>query len=351
MSAVTISAAVVKDLREATGAGMMDCKKALSETNGDFDAAIKLLREKGLGAAAKKADRLASEGLIGLHVEAKSASLVEINSETDFVAKNDRFVSLVEKSAAAVQSLGSVTVESLSAAVIDGKVFSEYLSEQIATIGENLVLRRVARLSGDVVSGYLHANGKIGAIISAKISDESKKDAAAAFLKNLCMHIAAMAPKVMSYKDFDASFVEEEYAALKGELEKENEELVRLNKPLHKIPQFASRAQITDAVLAQVEADIKQELIDSKKPEKIWDKIIPGKIASFLADNTLLDSRLTLFGQFYVMDDKKTVEEVIGQKAAEMGCEFEIVEFVRFELGEGLEKKVEDFAAEVAAQL
>ena len=165
------------------------------------------------------------------------------------------------------------------------------------------------------------------------------------------MHAAAMKPQVISYKEFSPDFVEKEYLALKGELEKENDELIRLKKPLHKIPEFASRAQLSDEVIAKATEKLKEELRKQGKPEAIWDKILPGQIERYIADNTQLDQRLTLLGQFYVMDDKKTIEQVIAEEAKKLGGEIEIVSYVRFEVGEGLEKKTEDFAAEVAAQM
>ena len=149
----------------------------------------------------------------------------------------------------------------------------------------------------------------------------------------------------------DKDFIEKEVVALKAELEKENEELVRLGKPLHKIPEFGSKSQITDEVLARVTQDLKAELKKQNKPEQIWDKIIPGQIDRFFADNTILDQRLTLLGQFFVMDDKKTIEQVIAEKSKELGGNIVITSYVRYEVGEGLEKKVDDFAAEVAAQI
>ena len=160
-----------------------------------------------------------------------------------------------------------------------------------------------------------------------------------------------MKPQVISYKDFDLEFLEKETTALKAELEKENEELKRLGKPLHKIPEFGSRAQINDAIIAQVTQKLKDELKAQNKPEKIWDKILPGRIDRFYADNTQIDQRLTLLGQFFVMDDKKTVAQAIADEAAKLGGKIELVKYVRFEVGEGLEKKVDDFAAEVAAQM
>lgn len=349
-----ITAAMVKDLRESTGAGMMDCKNALKECDGDFDKAVTYLREKGLGKAAKKADRLAAEGLVGVKVSDNSASLVEINSETDFVAKNDKFIELVNKTVAQVQASGVNSVDELLKSTIDGTNYEDYLKNQIATIGENIVVRRFATLKAsdnEALSGYLHTNGRVGVIIKARFAKSENKANVEEFLKQLCMHIAAMKPSVLSYKDLDKAFVESEYVALCAELEKENEELVRLGKPLNKIPKFASRLQITDDVLKQAEEDIKAELRAQKKPEQIWDKIIPGQMARFLVDNSILDTRLTLMGQLYVMDDKKTVEQVVADKAAELKDELVIEGFVRYEVGEGLEKKNEDFAAEVAAQM
>ncbi|EMS8063615.1 elongation factor Ts [Campylobacter coli] len=354
-----ITAAMVKELRESTGAGMMDCKNALSETNGDFDKAVQLLREKGLGKAAKKADRLAAEGLVSVKVsdDFTSATVSEINSETDFVAKNDQFIALTKDTTAHIQNNSLQSVEELHSSTINGVKFEEYLKSQIATIGENLVVRRFASLKASangVVNGYIHTNGRVGVIIAAACDNAEVANKSRDFLKQLCMHIAAMKPSYLSYEDLDIEFVENEYKALVAELEKENEERRRLkdpNKPEHKIPKFASRKQLSDAILKEAEENIKEELKAQSKPEKIWDNIIPGKMNSFIADNSQLDSKLTLMGQFYVMDDKKTIEQVIAEKEKELGGKIKIVEFIRFEVGEGLEKKTEDFAAEVAAQL
>ncbi|EAI6114939.1 elongation factor Ts [Campylobacter coli] len=354
-----ITAAMVKELRESTGAGMMDCKNALSETNGDFDKAVQLLREKGLGKAAKKADRLAAEGLVSVKVsdDFTSATVSEINSETDFVAKNDQFIALTKDTTAHIQNNSLQSVEELHSSTINGVKFEEYLKSQIATIGENLVVRRFASLkagANGVVNGYIHTNGRVGVIIAAACDNAEVANKSRDFLKQLCMHIAAMKPSYLSYEDLDIEFVENEYKALVAELEKENEERRRLkdpNKPEHKIPKFASRKQLSDAILKEAEENIKEELKAQGKPEKIWDNIISGKMNSFIADNSQLDSKLTLMGQFYVMDDKKTIEQVIAEKEKELGGKIKIVEFIRFEVGEGLEKKTEDFAAEVAAQL
>ena len=351
-----ISAQMVKELRESTGAGMMDCKKALTEANGDMEKAVDILREKGLGQAAKKADRLASEGLISVNVDStlKIATISEINSETDFVAKNAQFQALTKDTTAHIQAKGISDIESLNVSVINGVKFEDYFKSQIATIGENLVVRRFETIKADekgIVNGYLHSNGRVGVLIAASCESIEVAKKAGEFVRNLCMHAAAMKPSVISYSDLDKDFVEKEFIALRAELEKENDEFKRLGKPLHHIPEYASRCQIGEAELARAKKEIEEELKAEGKPEKIWDKIIPGKIDRFYADNTVLDQRLTLLGQFYVMDDKKTIEQVIAEKSKEFGGKIEIVKYVRFELGEGLEKKVDDFAAEVAAQI
>lgn len=354
-----ITAQMVKELRESTGAGMMDCKNALKDTDGDFDKAVQLLREKGLGKAAKKADRLAAEGLISVKVsdDFKLATLSEINSETDFVAKNEQFIALTKDTTSHIQVNNILSVEDLTKSSINGVVFEEYLKSQIATIGENLVVRRFATLKASdngIVNGYIHTNGRVGVVISASCENNEVVNKSKDFLKQICMHIAAMKPSYLSYEDLDLEFVENEYKALVAELEKENEERRRLkdpNKPEHKIPKYASRKQLSEDILKKAEEDIKEELKAQGKPEKIWVNIIPGKLNSFIADNSQLDSKLTLMGQFYVMDDKKTIEQVIAEKEKEFGGKIKIVDFIRFEVGEGLEKKAEDFAAEVAAQI
>ena len=247
-----ISASMVKELRESTGAGMMDCKKALQEANGDMEKAVDILREKGLGKAAKKADRLASEGLVSVVVsdDNKTATITEINSETDFVAKNATFVDLVKNTTLHVQTNSITTVDELKESSIGGVKFEEFFQSQIATIGENLVVRRFETIKASqngVVAGYIHSNSRVGVLIGAACDSEETASKIGDFLRNLCMHAAAMKPQVISYKEFDAEFVEKEYLALKGELEKENEELVRLKKPLHKIPEYAKYSFSTNS--------------------------------------------------------------------------------------------------------
>lgn len=351
-----ITAALVKELRESTGAGMMDCKKALVDTDGDLNAAIDLLREKGLGKAAKKADRLASEGLVSVCVDTncKVVTVSEINAETDFVAKNEGFINLTQDTTAHIQATGVESVESLMSTTINGTSFEEYFGSKIAMIGENLVVRRFATLkagTNGVVNGYGHSNGRVGVAISASCDSEKTATAAAEFIRNLCMHAAAMKPVYLCYTQLDAEFIEKETIGIKADIEKENEELKRLQKPLKRMPLFVSQAQLTPEIMAQAQKEMEDELKAQGKPEKIWDKIIPGQLERFIADNTQLDQQYTLLSQFYVMDDKKTIAQVVADKAKELGGTIELVDYVRFELGEGLEKRGCDFASEVAEQL
>ena len=351
-----ITAKLVKQLREMTGAGMMDCKKALTETEGNIDNAVDILREKGLGKAAKKSDRLASEGLVSVEINPnlKEATISEINSETDFVAKNEKFINFTQDATKHIMNTQVSTTEELMSTTVGGVKFEEYFNSHIATIGENLVLRRFATLKAGengVVNGYVHSNGRVGVLLAAKCDSEKTAAASAEFIRQLCMHAAAMKPMYLSYTELDPDFIEKETIALKADIEKENEELHRLKKPLKKVPLYGSQLQLSDAVMKEARANIEATLKEQNKPEKIWDKIIPGQISRFIADNTMLDQQFTLLSQFYVMDDKKTVAEVISEKAAELGGTIELVDYVRFELGEGLEKKGADFADEVAEQL
>lgn len=351
-----IPAQLVKKLRDMTDAGMMDCKKALVEVQGDIEKAVEYLRQKGLSKAAKKADRVAAEGVISVEVASdfSKASILEINSETDFVAKNDTFKELVAKTTNLVHANSIADSQSLQTLSIDGVRFEEFLQQNIAKIGENIVVRRLASVesSGNgVVNGYVHSNGRVGVLIAMKFGESKSKNACAELAKSICMHAAAMKPQVLSYIEFSNDFIQKEKIAIIAELQKENEELKRLGKPLHKIPEFISKAELTNEVLAKQESKLRDELKAQGKPEKIWDKILPGQMERFIADSTLLDQRLTLLGQFYVMDDKKTIQQVLESKSKELGDSIEIVDYIRFELGEGIEKKAEDFAAEVAAQM
>ena len=339
---------LIKELREMTGAGMLDCKNALNETEGNLEKAVQVLREAGLGKAAKKAGNVAAEGLISVLVNADNtkAVILELNSQTDFVAKNENFVNLTKEITAHALANGIDTAEALASSSIAGQDFPTFLNEKIATIGENLVARKLSTVSSTVVNGYVHATGRVGVLLAATC-DDSVKDKAAALLRNIAMHASAMKPTVISYKDLDPVFVESENKAIRAEIETENEELVRLKKPLKNIPDFVSRSQLTDEAIAAAKARFEEELKAQGKPEKIWANIIPGKIERYIIDNTQLDGRFALLSQAYVMDDKKTVEQAI----AEVHPSIQITEYIRFELGEGIEKKEEDFAAEVAKQM
>lgn len=338
---------LIKELREKSGAGMLDCKKALNECGGDIEESQKWLREQGLAKAAKKSGNVAAEGLVTILVneDNSKATMSEINSQTDFVAKNDNFINLTNQITAHAQENDLNDAEALAASSIEGQDFTTFLNEKIAVIGENLVARKVTNVSGDVVNGYVHL-GKVGVLLSATC-DAAAKEKTVDLLKKVAMHAASMKPSVISYTDLDPAFVESENKAIIADIEKENEELVRLGKPLKRIPEFVSACQLTDEALAKAEEELKAELAAQGKPEKIWDKIIPGQLARFIEDNTQLDKTHALLSQTYIMDDSQTVEQAI--KAVD--ASIELTGYVRFELGEGIEKKEEDFAAEVAAQM
>jgi elongation factor Ts len=341
---------LIKELREKSGAGMLDCKKALNECDGDIEKAIQHLREAGLSKAAKKSSNVAAEGLITILVndDNTKATMTEVNSQTDFVAKNDQFIALTKEITSHVQTEGCATQEELHQTNINGTNFEEYLNSKIATIGENLVARKMATVSTDngVVNGYVHL-GKVGVMIAATC-DEAAKEKTTDLLKKIAMHAASMKPTVISYEDLAPEFIESENKAIIADIEKENEELVRLGKPLKNIPQYVSKVQLTDEAIEAAKAEMRAELIAEGKPEKVVDeRIMPGKIARWIEDNSQLDKTHALLSQTYVMDDSKTVEEAI--KACDQSIE--LVEYIRFELGDGIEKKEEDFAAEVAAQM
>ncbi|TDK45119.1 translation elongation factor Ts [Antarcticimicrobium luteum] len=286
---MAITAAQVKELRDSTGAGMMDAKKALTETDGDMEAAVDWLRTKGLAKAAKKSGRTAAEGLVAVVVEGGTGVAVEVNSETDFVAKNAEFQSMVAGIAKA--ALGADDTESLKAADLGGKTVADTLTDKIATIGENMSLRRMTKLEGDTIVSYVHnaatdGMGKIGVLVALKGGDE-------AFGKQVAMHIAAVNPAALSEVDLDPAVVEKE---------------------------------------RQVQMDIARE---SGKPEQVIEKMIIGRMKKFVAESTLLNQ------QFVINPDL-----TVGDAAKEVGAE--ITGFVRLEVGEGIEVEKEDFAAEVA---
>jgi len=350
MAAVT--AAMVKELRSATDAPMMDCKKVLVEADGDMEKAAELLKERGIAKAAKKADRVAAEGLVGFKIadDFSKATVVEINSETDFVSKNDAFQDLVLKTTEEVFNTNPSDV-----AEVMGSEFGSYFTETVAKIGEKIELRRFGSLEAEddtvAMNGYIHSNGRIAVIIKAKCDSAKTAEGLRDTLKQIAMHASAMKPKTLSYKDFDAEFVESETKGRIEAIKKENEELSRLKKPLKNVPLYVSMMQLTEDVMKKAEEKIREVLKEQNKPEKIWDKIIPGQLARFIDDNTTLDKEQALLDQSYVLDDKKTVAEAVEEAAKKLGGTAEIVDFIRLEVGEGIEKKEEDFAAEVAAQM
>ncbi len=289
---MTITAQMVKDLRESTGAGMMDAKKALTETNGDMEAAVDWLRTKGLAKAAKKAGRVAAEGLVGVAVKGGKGVAVEVNSETDFVAKNEEFQAIVR--GIAETALGVDSLDDLNAAQMGGKPVSEIMTDAIAKIGENMTLRRMVVVTGDNVASYVHnaaaeGMGKIGVLVGIK---GDNLDVA----KQIAMHIAATSPASLSEADLDPSYIEREKNVLT------------------------------------------EQARESGKPEAVIAKMIEGRMAKFFEEVTLL-------GQKFVINPDITV----AQAAKDAGIE--VTGFARVAVGEGIEKEKEDFAAEVAKTL
>ena len=309
---MAISASMVKELREMTGAGMMDCKKALTETDGDMDKAVDYLRENGLAKAEKKAGRIAAEGIVKTNISAdkKRASIVEVNSETDFVAKNEKFQAFVEAVAAQAIDTDAADIEAFlneAWAADTSKTVNEELASMIATIGENMNIRRFEKVSCDngIVVDYIHAGGKIGVLVAAET--DSTSDAVVECLKNVAMQVAAMNPKYLSSADVSDEYKEKE-------------------KEVH---------------LAQAKNDPK----NAGKPDEIIEKMIIGRLNKELKEVCLTE-------QLYVKaENKESVAKYVDMVAKENGCNITLKQFVRFETGEGLEKKNEDFAAEVASQL
>ncbi len=345
---MAITAALVKALREKTSAGMMECKKALVETNGDLEAAAELMRKAGLAKAEKKADRVAAEGRVAyaLSDDKQFAAIVEVNCETDFVSKGDIFGDFAQDIANVAVANKVDSLEALNEADLNGESVDNVRRGLITKLGENMNVRRLSSINtAGVVNGYVHGGGKVGVIIAATC-DDSVRDKAEELMRNLAMHAAAMEPRSISYKELDLDFVEKETTAIRAEIEKGNDELERLGKPLKRIPDFVSRHQLTEEVLEKKADEMREELKAQGKPEKIWDNIIKGQIERYIKDNTQLDQQHALLSQTFVMDDKKTVEQAI----ADVHESIQVVEYVRFKLGDGIEKKEENFVEEVMAQ-
>ncbi len=302
-----ITAALVKELREKTGAGMMDCKKALMEIGGDVEEAVDWLRKNGLAAAAKKAGRVASEGLVGVVAEGTHGAVVEVNSETDFVARNEAFQEFVSRAAALSLDAGG-DLEALGAAAYPGGgTVSEALTQMIAKIGENMSLRRAGALqvSQGVVAAYVHnpaapGLGKIGVLVALESAGDADK--LTAFGRQLAMHVAAAAPQAISAEDLDPTALERERNVL------------------------AEQARA------------------SGKPEEIVEKMVEGRLRKYYAEVCLLD-------QTFVIDNESNVRQAVEAAGEDAGAPIAVTGFQRFKLGEGVERKETDFAAEVAAQL
>jgi len=303
---------MVKELREQTGAGMMDCKKALTETDGDFEKAIEFLREKGLATAQKKAGRIAAEGIVSTTIKDgdKVAAIAEVNAETDFVAKNDVFRTYVKEVVEQAADTEAADIEAFKAepwALDTSVTVAEKLAAMIAKIGENMNIRRFEKIVSEdgIVVSYIHAGGKIGVLVEAKTDNNS--DTVKEALKNIAMQIAALSPKYVSTDE-----VPEDY--------KEHEK---------------------EILMAQAKNDPK----NANKPENIIEKMIAGRLSKELKEVCLLEQ------EYVKAENKETVAKYLEAVSKEVGSEVVLKRFIRFETGEGLEKKNEDFAAEVAAQM
>lgn len=318
-----VTAADVNKLRKQTGAGMMDCKKALVEAEGNFDEAISILRKKGQKIAAKRADRDAAEGIAIARINTNNTVGVAIvlACETDFVAKNDSFKTLAAQFADI--AINYSDKDSFMAADFGGLTVAEKLIEQTGVIGEKLDISSFERIEASFVGSYIHG-GKIATIVGLS-NDVNNADV---LTKDLAMQVASMGATTLSYKDFDPSFVASETEARIAVIEKENIELGRLGKTLKNVPQYISMAQLTDDVLAQAKETAKAELKAEGKSEQIWDRILPGKMERFISDNTTLDQEQCLLDQNFIKDDKKSVAEYVSSYG-----EVEVSGFKRVALG------------------
>lgn len=299
-----ITAKSVKELRDKTGAGMMDCKKALTETNGDVEKAIEVLREKGLAAAAKKAGRIAAEGIVKTFVseDNKKASIVEVNCETDFVAANEEFVAFAENIAKLVANTSVETVEELLNEKLGDSTVQETLTALVAKLGENMTVRRFERLSLDngAIESYIHGGGRIGVLV--EVSTEGDVNVAKDVAKEICMQVAAANPLFLNRDSVDQEALEKE-------------------KEIYRV-----------------------QALNEGKPEKIVEKMVMGRIQKYFKEVCLVD-------QVWVKDGDKTITKLLEEKSKEAGAPMTITKFVRFERGEGIEKKEENFAEEVARQM
>jgi elongation factor Ts len=324
----TISANDVAELRKQTGAGLMDCKKALQESNGDYEGALEYLRKKGQKVSEKRADKDATEGCVvtALNPTKTKGVVLALCCETDFVAKNEGFVDLAKRLGQMALDNNVESAEQLNALSIDGMTVAEKLVEQTGKTGEKILVSQLHSLSGDKLSNYIHAGSKIGVLLAFK---DGGKAGADEFFRGVAMHIAAMKPSILHFSEFDADFVSKETESMQSRIKVENEDLARLGKTLKTVPQFVSRLQLTPEAMQAAEDAIKAVLKQEGKPEKIWDKIVPGKIDRFVADNTLLDQEKCLLNQFFVLDETKTVEAAVKAFSDQAG----IVAFRRVAIG------------------
>ena len=299
---IKVTAAEVNKLRKATGAGMMDCKKALVEAEGDFDKAIDNLRKKGQKVAANRADRDSSEGAAVAKINADNTVGVAIvlGCETDFVGKNENFLALASQFGDI--ALNHDTKEAFLAADFGGMTVAEKLIEQTGVIGEKLDIKAFEKIEAAYVGSYVHIN-KIAAVVGLS----AKVDNADVLVKDVAMQVASMGATSLSYKDFDPAFVAAETEARIAVIEKDNIELGRLGKTLKNVPQYISMSQLSDAVMAEAEEAAKAELKAEGKPAQIWDRILPGKMERFISDNTTLDTEQCLLDQAFIKDEKKNV--------------------------------------------
>ncbi|MGB0885424.1 MAG: translation elongation factor Ts [Chitinophagales bacterium] len=310
---MAITAKQVNELRQKTGAGLMDCKKALVASEGDMEGAIDFLRKKGQKIAEKRGGRDATEGAVIAMTsdDNKTGVVVKVSCETDFVSQNAEFVGFAKAIAKIALDNKAKTAEELMTMDMDGETVQTRITEKVGTIGENISVAAYEFMTDANLVSYIHAGNKIGVLVSVNDSENGDFDQHVDFFKGVAMHIAAMNPKILSYEEFDAEFIAKETEAFAEQIRVENEERVRLGKHLKNVPEFVSKSQLTPEVLAKVEERIKADLIAEGKPEAILDRIVPGKLERFVADNTLLDQEHCLLDQFFALDDSKTVGNAI----------------------------------------
>ena len=319
-----ITASLVNELRQKTGAGMMDCKNALVEAEGDMQGAIDILRKKGQRVAEKRADRDSNEGaaVSKINTDSTVGVAIVLGCETDFVGKNEGFLALANQIADI--AINCNNVEGLLAADFGGMTVAEKLVEQTGVIGEKLEITAFEKLEAPFVGTYVHINR-----IAALVGLSKKVDGAEEVAKDVSMQVASMGATQLSYKDFTPEFVASETEARIAVIEKDNIELGRLGKTLKNVPKYISMSQLTDGVLVEAEVEAKAQLAAEGKPEQIWDKILPGKMERFISDNTSLDQEKCLLDQKFIKDEKMSVADYVTSN----GDGLEVTGFKRVLLG------------------